>query len=256
MKLGLLFLVGLSGVAASASNTAKISDVDINSIMEQFRNTEEAMSLEQMKQMAMARSGESLSCEEQEQMYYNNTALSPAEFSNFAFTYLWADPNFDLQGYFDSLNFDSECTGMGGEVYEMDVKFICEDGETYLEDYKFCKPPVCDEFSYVLTKSFIFPFFGFFLGCGIELVQDVTPSAECFSGITETYNNTALSDFSPENFIGTGAAQNLTVRSFEAQNSISFEIISKWLISQLSLFFTAANWRMRFFLWKRRYPSL
>lgn len=224
MKLGLLFLAGLSSVAASASNAAKISDVDVNSMKEQFRYTEEGMSLEQLKHKAVVRSGESLSCEEQEAMYYSNTtAIYPADFTTFAFSYLWADPEFDLQGYFDALNFDSECTGMGGEVYKMDVKISCESGETYLKDYKFCKPPVCDEFTYVLMKSLFYPFLGTFLGCGIELIQDVTPSFECFMGIAATYNETEIALYLPETFIGSGAAFEMTVRSFATQNSILFD---------------------------------
>ena len=219
----LIALVGLSNNILSEAYKAtqkKPNTISLmsskNVVKKQFRSSDEYAHLKRILQHAQENTkSKPLSCEEQEQTYYNNnTTIHPAELESFAFSISWSDPNFDLQNYFDNLNFDSECTGMGGEVYALDIKFKCEEeeeDEIYLENYKFCKPPICSDFEFIMAKSLISQVVGGHLGCNVDVINDVVPSPECFRAMSGFYKNTDLTNYAPETFISRGLSQNVLV---------------------------------------------
>ena len=145
-------------------------------------------------------------CNVLENQLYNNTKIASAEFLTFAFSKTWTKPRFDLEEFFNNIQFTSECERMGGEVVQIDIN-LAFDGETVmLENYKLCKPSVCDKFEYLLTKRMMYDFFEPYFKCSIDLVSSEVPSQECLDSMTKTYNNTAFSSYSPEAFLMEGGA--------------------------------------------------
>lgn len=143
-------------------------------------------------------------CMTTESSYYDGTKISHLSLDAFLFSFMWMNESFNLKGFFDVLDFSSECTAMGGEVYEIDIKMGCKE-EKFLEGFKLCKPPMCNEFEYVLTKSFMTSFYAPYLGCdSLEVISDKVPSFECLMDFGTMYNSTGLEDFSPFSFLDEG----------------------------------------------------
>ncbi len=199
---GLLLLTSIALTAAEMDPAAIIF-----AAKEHVRNIQESyLDMLQMKVTAMERESQPLTCEEQSYLYYNNTAITPGGFFEVLDSGVLSDPSFDLEGFFDTINFDSECEAMGGEVYKLDISIECEGLSTILEDFKHCKPPepICNEFEYVLSKLLSYIFVP---NCYVQVISDAVPSIGCFIGIDEMYSNTAITYASPENFLLGGGAQ-------------------------------------------------
>lgn len=162
--------------------------------------------------MRAGRSHESEDCETTEAMYYQQTAIAAADFVTFLFSFQWTDPSFDVEGFFDNMNFSTECAAMGGEVFEADFDFGCPDiglDESSLKGYKFCKPTSCNDVEWVLTKKMIALILGTFAGCSsIDVVTHIDneiPSVMCLMGMEEMYNSTEL--VTPESFLVEGGLE-------------------------------------------------
>ena len=145
-------------------------------------------------------------CNVLETQLYNNTKIASAEFLTFTFSKTWTKPSFDLDAFFANMHFTSECERMGGEVAQVDIKLEFDRETVTLNNYKLCKPSVCDKFEYLLTKRMMYDFFEPYIKCNIDLVSDEIPSQQCLDGMTKTYNNTIFSSYSPEAFLMEGGA--------------------------------------------------
>ena len=230
MKLVPLLILGLVHVADAASSVTPNPDLaDIKeTMMEKVRFTQIKSKglITRMKQNAMTRQfrehdnyyyedndqdnyyGYDDDCYVQENAYYNDTAISSASFTQILTGDGTADatifdPNFDLDGFFESMNFDAECEAMGGEVYGLDIDVSCGEDSTTLENYKHCKPPSCNEFEYVYNKAWEYLIIGFFQGCEeVKVISDVIPSLGCMKDLSDTYaDGTGIEDFEPVNFL-------------------------------------------------------
>lgn len=151
-------------------------------------------------------------CEMLEESYYNMTAISTAHPVLFTMLSVY-DPSFlstfDSSEFFDSLNFDEECTALGGEVVDVSVDIAIANYSVAIEieTFKLCKPPPCDMFEYITTKMFEFygtaGWFGFFndIEVEIEVTHDLFPSALCLSDYSMLYNSTDPDDWSIKAFL-------------------------------------------------------
>ncbi len=168
-----------------------------------------------MNLAALARNEEEPSaCNEQEEEYYNATSvLFPANPFEFISGGEWKKEDFDLEAFFEELDFDAECETLGGETVKHDINVGCasDDGgftNDTLENFRFCRPPSCHPYEHMFKQVIGLAFVGFFVGCPmIEVVNDVLPSMECLQGMTMMYNNTVISDYSPEMFIAGGGIE-------------------------------------------------
>lgn len=150
-------------------------------------------------------------CEMLEESYYDMTAI----FTAHPVVFIMASVNnpsflstFDSSEFFDSLNFDEECTALGGEVVDVsvDIAIATYSVAIEIETFKLCKPPPCDMFEYILTKSVEFYFAAaavFFNGIEVEIevTHDLFPSALCLIDYITMYNSTDLVDWSIEAFL-------------------------------------------------------
>ena len=228
MKLNLLLPLSLVFHHAAAAAIPALADADRASIAADAKDKFKSRIQTYEKTMVdmtpddekMSRIGDKSlsSCETQAELYYDNTSISNADFIFLLILGAFTDPYFDWRGYIDyTINIDYECANIGGEIYEMDLSFDCGAyGASHVEGFKFCKPPLphCHEFEFVLYKHILYPLYGAYLGCDIEVLSDAAPSLDCFDGIDEIYNNsTALSDAAPETFIASGGTQYIEVSS-------------------------------------------
>lgn len=143
-------------------------------------------------------------CMATEMSYYDGTKIEHASLDAFLMSFMWMNESLNLKGFFDALDFSSECTAMGGEVYEVDIKMGCKE-EKFLKDFKLCKPPICNEFEFILTKSFMASLFAPYLGCeSLEVISDKVPSFECLMDFQVMYNSTELGNYSPFDFFDEG----------------------------------------------------
>ena len=147
-----------------------------------------------------------LGCHALESRVYANTTIAPAEFLTFAMNRPWEDPGFDLEAFFDEMNFQRECEHMGGEVIQVDYKLDSGSEIVLMENYRLCKPKFCDIYEYLLTKRMVNEYFAPYLKSEIELSSDEIPSQQCLNDMVKTYNETALSPYSPEAFLANGGA--------------------------------------------------
>ncbi len=141
-----------------------------------------------------------------ETQLYTNTTIAAADFLVFAFHKQWQNPNFDLEAFFDGMKFSSECERMGGEVIEVEFTLDNESVSVIIENYKLCKPAVCDTYEYLLTKRITYGYFAPYLKRDIGLDSEFIPSKQCLDDMIKTYNSTSLSHYSPEAFLSEGGA--------------------------------------------------
>ncbi len=149
---------------------------------------------------------------------YNETAIAPTEYFTLLMSFVWTDPSFDMKSYFDSVDFDAQCAALGGEVYQPEIEFKCEEGTTTWTEFKFCQPAVCEDVEFVWTMEFLVGYSSELTGCEMSLIDDTVPSFECIMGIQEIYGNgTALADVAPE-----GALTPEGIEGIEVRFSIAF----------------------------------
>lgn len=153
-----------------------------------------------------------IDCDEKEIQIYQNSTIATTEFVAFVFSAVWMENDFSLENFFDDVDFVAECQSLGGEVVEVDINLGCNRQRISFANYKLCKPQGCDTFEYLMTKRMVFRYFESQLQCSIDLYSDLIPSQQCFDGITKTYSNTDLSDYSPESFLTGEIASHVEVR--------------------------------------------
>lgn len=167
--------------------------------------------------------------------FYNTTALAPASLLSFLGAGVYADPNFvDVDTYFESINFSTECEALGGEVYEVGLSATCGEPGSVLDTlttWKLCKPPSCeDEFVYLLTNNAILMFFASFFGCSLEYKSDIIPSMACAASHGALYNTTELAPYALETYVFTGIPE-LEVRA-KMQSFLLFCLLSAEILSK------------------------
>jgi hypothetical protein len=211
MKTNVLLAMTTLMLAAAERNKPQYKMEDILSAV--HPNAKSVDAYRNMK--SMPRSDEINQCLSTETSYYDGTAISSANFPFFYANYVWDTKDFDLQAYFRSLNFASKCTALGGDVVKIDIKVNCESpsSDTYFKNFKFCKPPSCNDFEYHLLKDVIFSTVGESIGCDMGIVSDILPSMECTDGLIKTYQDTLLKSFAPESYFEEGGSY-LEVREF------------------------------------------
>ena len=198
MKRILFVLLTVISAAIGAVNNVN----DISDIIDQARSLTQTFSSGSLtRRMKGLTSRDFELCVTEEASYYNNTAISTAQLDFFFFTAPWKDPEFDLDEFFNEMNFSSECTAMGGEVYEIDFTVECPDLVT-IEGFKLCRPPSCDDnWQYLINKDLMLLFLGMFLQCTeVKLITDLIPSGQCLLGIMDVYTED-FTDFLPEAFL-------------------------------------------------------
>mmetsp|Transcript_8612 Transcript_8612/g.10797 ORF Transcript_8612/g.10797 Transcript_8612/m.10797 type:complete len:441 (-) Transcript_8612:108-1430(-) len=189
VKFLILFLTALVGAAAIDTNRKVAKPEDIQKIVKKS-----SASLSRSTQT------DPEACFIADAAIYNGTAIAPAEYTSFLFTYVWTDPTFDMKGFFDALDFDAQCASLGGAVYQPEILLQCEAGTFSWTEFKFCQPTICtDDFIYKFMKDVLILTLSEYSGCRMSLVDDDVPSATCVLGIGEIYSEgTPLADFAPE----------------------------------------------------------
>ena len=150
--------------------------------------------------------GDAKGCHAEEARIYEDTSIAPTEFLTFAFTKLWKNPHFDIQEMFLIHNFDYECEMLGGEVMHVDFKLGSDSDAVLMNNYKVCKPRVCDTYEYLLTKRMVYIFFEPYLKAAISLESKHIPSHDCLNDMVKIYNNPSMKGFAPEAFLANGGA--------------------------------------------------
>ena len=201
-------LYGFSSAVADMSNFQRaLKSIDTQSVIDRIK---ERALLFESNGLASASDNEGEDCEAVEMSYYNNTAIMMA----YPFVFIpsgdeWKEPSFDLDSFFEDMNFDNECESMGGIVEKVDVNFSCGDDNLFggdddpesgddayenddpesgddayenddpeseseevkgvLREYRVCRPPVCSDVQYFQNLEMLFAFTGFFNGCEISI---------------------------------------------------------------------------------------
>ena len=123
-------LYGFSSAVADISNFQRaLKSIDTQSVIDRIK---ERALLFESNGLASASDNEGEDCEAVEMSYYNNTAIMMA----YPFVFIpsgdeWKEPSFDLDSFFEDMNFDNECESMGGIVEKVDVNFSCGDDNLF-----------------------------------------------------------------------------------------------------------------------------
>lgn len=218
MKLLSLLLSSLSisvGAKENSDRVLKIEDVPslVKTHLPKLAKLRSTEVTEEVSPIANSflRSHTSEECTEQDTAFYTDTAISDAELFTFIGGGAYTNPNFDMEAFFDGLNFDAECASLGGNAIEVGLEFSMEGFSIELADFKLCMPNVCNKFEYLLTKNTFLYFVGMFTGMNMELKSDDVTSFMCLASQGVLYNNTAISEFSPEYFFIGGGLESLEV---------------------------------------------
>ena len=219
MKLISLLLSSLSisvGAKENSDRVLKIEDVPslVKAHLPKLTQLRSTMANEEFSPIpnSFLREHTGEECFEQESAIYTGTAISDAELLTFIGGGAFSNPGFDMEAFFDSLNFDAECASLGGDVIEAGLLISMEGFSMELRDYKLCMPTVCNKFEYLWTKNTILYFIGMFSGVNFELKSDDVTSFTCLMSQGFMYNNTEISDFSPETFFIGGGLESVEVR--------------------------------------------
>ena len=222
-------LYGFSSAVADMSDFQQaLKSIDTQSAINRIRAATHAVVPNDLASVRDNESEEGEDCAALQTSYYNDTAIAQSQpFTFFLTTQEWSEASFNLNSFFEDMNFDDECESMGGIVETFDVNYSCADNEDdqdfgededeevegVLREYRVCRPPVCSDFEYFQGLEFMFSFVGIFTGCEMSIDTGGRGlSFACLEGLQEIYNGTDLEGYSVLDFLGNNLEDFVQVR--------------------------------------------
>lgn len=210
-----LSISSFTSVASLDFLRSKIPEEEALSILEKIRSAKPGLMDDMLGSSKISSRYYTGDCFAEAEEIYNNTAIAVADPFTFLFTY--NGTAFDLQEFFDELNFDAECDALGGQVLNTDFVVDCEGEGGTLENFKLCAPSSCGGAEFLFQLNFVYALISAFMGCNMEFESDLVPSMSCLMDYHSMYNDTDIGDNEPFEFIfSRGGAEMVEVRASDA----------------------------------------